>query len=205
MGAELVDDLDDHVDRVRRGRAAALAIDMPIGLLDHQPRRCDVEARARLGPRRSSVFPSPVRATLGVESYADACEVSRRASGKALSKQAFHLIPQISAIDQLIVPSDQGQIVEAHPELAFARLAGQPLEESKHTIGGHRRRIELLCAADDYFAAALVGLIDNTRLPAIDLLDAAANSVTARHVAGGTEYRLGSDVDAKGLSARIVF
>ena len=42
----------------------ALAIDIPIGLMDG-PRACDKAARTKLGtPRGSSVFPPPCRAAL---------------------------------------------------------------------------------------------------------------------------------------------
>ena len=44
--------------------ADVVAVDIPIGLPDAGPRRCDQLARARLGPRGSSVFPAPVRAAL---------------------------------------------------------------------------------------------------------------------------------------------
>ena len=43
------------------GRLVAAAIDIPIGLPARVPRPCDREARRLLGPRRSSVFPAPVR------------------------------------------------------------------------------------------------------------------------------------------------
>jgi predicted RNase H-like nuclease len=42
-----------------------VVIDIPIGLLDHGARTCDVEARRLLGrDRGSSVFPSPIRTML---------------------------------------------------------------------------------------------------------------------------------------------
>ena len=88
---------------LRRGRRprwttatlAALAVDMPIGLPDDGPRLADQQARRRLGARRSSVFPTPVRATLDAVDYPDALAISRRVSGKGLSKQAFNLLPRI--------------------------------------------------------------------------------------------------------------
>ena len=41
-----------------------IAIDIPIGLPEAGPRMCDIEARKLLGPRRSSVFPAPIRPAL---------------------------------------------------------------------------------------------------------------------------------------------
>src|SRR5258708_5160450 len=52
--------------------AKCIAVDIPIGLRDDgAARRCDVEARVKLGPgRRSSVFPAPARCLLENFSYA---------------------------------------------------------------------------------------------------------------------------------------
>jgi predicted RNase H-like nuclease len=45
--------------------AAAVALDMPIGLTCAGPRECDIAARRLLGwPRSSSVFPAPIRDAL---------------------------------------------------------------------------------------------------------------------------------------------
>src|ERR1043165_6133053 len=65
-----------------RDPALVTAIDIPIGLSASQPRAVDGEARRLLGPRASSVFPAPVRATLDALSYRDACETSHAACGK---------------------------------------------------------------------------------------------------------------------------
>jgi predicted RNase H-like nuclease len=58
---------------LERGDLAMVAVDMPIGLpFDESARMADVEARRRLGPRRSSVFPTPARAVLHARSFEDA-------------------------------------------------------------------------------------------------------------------------------------
>lgn len=200
--AERITDLGPLIDRLRGGGLGAIAIDMPIGLLDSQPRDCDVAARRVLGPRRSSVFPAPVRDTLAAVDYADACRRSRRCSGKALSIQAFNLIPKIAEVDRLVEPSDQDRLVEAHPECAFARLAGRPLDSAKRTADGAAMRAELLRT----WNPALGSLVDGPHgLPPIDLLDAAVLVVTAGHVIAGTEHRLGSQRDRRGLLAQIVY
>ncbi len=200
--ADLVTDLSPVVERLRNGSVAAIAIDMPIGLLDTQPRDCDVAARKVLGPRRSSVFPAPVRDTLEAADYQDACDRSRQSSGKALSIQAFNLIPKLIAVDQVVEPPDQDRLVEAHPECAFARLASQPLEHNKRTAEGAVTRRKLLADWDP----ALGALIESDHgLPKIDLLDAAVLVVTACHVVAGTEQRLGQQRDRRGLLAQIVY
>lgn len=196
-------DLRTLVADLRRGQVRAAAIDMPIGLVDHQPRAADVEARKLLGPRKSSVFPTPVRATLEAVDYADACKRSRAVSGKALSKQAFNLLPKIAQLDELVRPEDQDQLVEAHPELAFVRLADGHLDHAKRTSEGQAARRELLAAR--FGAATVDAVLGSGVAPTLDLTDAMANLTIAAHVASGTEHRLGCEIDSTGKRAEIVW
>lgn len=172
-------------------RATAIAIDMPIGLLDAGPRACDVEARRRLGPRRSSVFPAPLRPMLDATTYEDALRVA------GLSKQAYHLLPKIREVDGLMTPRRQRTIVEAHPELCFTRLLGQPCLAPKRTPEGRAER-----------RAAVADLpIDRPPRGAAwdDVLDAAALVHTARRLAAGAVERLGDGTrDRRGLRCEIV-
>lgn len=203
---ERLDSLDTIFEATRAGSLTVLAIDMPIGLLNDRSRSSDAAARKVLGPRRSSVFATPVRSTLEAADYVDACVRSRSASGKALSKQAFHLLPKIRHIDERIEPADQERIVEAHPECAFARLAGEPLLHPKATAAGRALRRQLLREALAPLTSTTTDdLIDAKVVPIIDLLDALVLLFTARHVAGGTERRLGGDLDPTGLFAEIVY
>ena len=200
--ADRLTDLRPLLHELRTGAVAAIAIDMPIGLLDDRPRTCDIEARKILGPRRSSVFPAPVRSTLDAVDYAEACERSRAASGKALSKQAFNLIPKIAEVDALVRPEDQDRFVEAHPECAFVRLAGVPLTEPKRTAQGQAMRRQLL---RDHHEALDAAIDAHPQLPTIDLIDAAVLTITAEHVVNRSERRLGNDVDRTGLRAVVVY
>lgn len=216
LQAARVEDLAPLIERLRTGDVAAVAIDMPIGLLDHQPRAADVEARKLLGPRRSSIFPTPVRVTLDAESYDEACRLSRQTSGKALSKQAFNLLPKIAELDKLVTPDDQDRLVEAHPECAFVRLAEAPLLHAKRTDEGKAQRIDLLTAHHPDLGELIRNNSNNNsktnadsttseRLPMLDLIDAAVLAVTARRVIEGSEVRLGTEVDRTGLRAQIVY
>jgi predicted RNase H-like nuclease len=99
-----------------------IGIDMPIGLSDDGARACDVQARRRLGRAGSSVFPAPLRVVLGCADHAAACEESRRASGKALSVQAWNLVPAIRSLDAALGEPPSDRVVEVHPELAFRAL-----------------------------------------------------------------------------------
>ena len=166
---------------------AAVALDMPMGLLLLPGRRaCDVEARRRLGPRRSSVFPAPSRAALAAGSFADA---------PGLSLQAWHLIPKVREVDDLLTPALQAIVVEAHPELAFAVLAGAPMAFPKRTPEG---RAERLAALGQVAPAVPAGA------RADDVLDALVLHRTALRWQAGEAIVLGDGtVDQRGLVLRI--
>lgn len=203
---ERVESLDDTVASVRDGTISALAIDMPIGLIDEHPRHADVEARKLLGPRRSSVFPTPLRVTLDAADYDDARVRSLDACGKALSKQAWNLMPKIRELDALIHASDQPAIAEAHPECAFLRLqADIPLDHAKSTEAGQALRIGLLRASGRFDATELDRALASKAAPVVDILDAIVLTVTARHMASWTDRRLGDQSDPSGRRAEIVY
>lgn len=186
---------------VATGRVAAAAVDMPIGLPDAGVRACDVAARARLGGRRSAVFPAPSRAVLGARDHAEAIVRERAASGRGLSLQAFRLVPKVAELDGLVTPELQDRLVEAHPELAFARLGGAPAAHPKRTPAGRAERRALL---------ARVGLAPDpdVRLPGAafdDVLDAAVLTLTAARVRDGAAEHLGDGGrDTRGLRMEIV-
>ncbi|BEP15101.1 DUF429 domain-containing protein [Acidothermaceae bacterium B102] len=178
---------------------AATGVDMPMGLADG-PRACDVQARARLGPRRSSVFPAPVRAVLGARSYADACARSRAACGRALSVQAWNLVPRIADLDAVLPDGGLPWLSEMHPELSFATMTGEPLVPKK-TSEGQAARVE-----------ALTGWVPELRLAEVprparteDALDALAIAWSALRWREGRAETLPDpwEVDARALPMRI--
>jgi len=124
------------------GPIEVVAIDMPIGLPDARPRRADLLARAAVGPRRSSVFTTPVRAALEAAHHATAVAINRKITGAGVSAQAFALRHKLLEVDAWVRCTDT-RVVEVHPEVSFATLAGTPLTERKITWTGavHRRRL----------------------------------------------------------------
>ncbi|NWG92552.1 MAG: DUF429 domain-containing protein [Parvularculaceae bacterium] len=188
--------------------AAAIMIDMPIGLADAGSRACETEARRRLGPRRASVFASPSRAMLAFERYEDA-NAYGKARGRGLSRQAFMIMPKIRELDRIITPEDQRRIGEAHPELAFAALKGAPCAHSKRSPEGARERRGLLAGAGVRRLDALIGEL-REKIPARscfaddDVLDAIALAMTAAARIEGRATRLGDGArDARGLVMEI--
>lgn len=113
-----------------------IAVDMPIGLpAAGQTRICEGAARKALGPRRHSIFSTPLRKYLQARSFSEV---------QGMSLQSFYLLPKIRELDEWITPSLQARVFEAHPELVFTRLAGQPLAHNKKTPEGRGLRRSLL-------------------------------------------------------------
>ena len=177
-----------------------VGIDMPIGLSDDGSRRCDVEARRALGRAGSSVFPAPVRPVLAATSYADACRLSREASGRALSLQAWNLVPSIRALGEALEAVPAARVVEVHPELAFRALDPR-VQDPKATARGLAQRLRALDPVMDALDALAAA---PARIPAVDALDACAAAWSARRVREGIARCVGDDAaDGRGRPMRI--
>jgi predicted RNase H-like nuclease len=177
-----------------------VAIDMPIGLSEDGVRACDLEARRRLGRAGSSVFPAPLRQVLDATDYLDACRISVAASGKALSRQSWNLVPAIRSLDEALGNPATDRVVEVHPELAF-RALDERVRDPKATARGLAQRMAALASVMD------VDLLDAPPLiPAVDVLDACAAAWSAQRIADGTAETLGDgSTDGRGRPMRICF
>ncbi len=82
--------------------AAAIGVDIPIGLISEGSRDCDELTREFVGPRRNSVFRTPVRDAISLESYEDASAVNRERSGYGMSKQMYNLRRKILEVDAVV-------------------------------------------------------------------------------------------------------
>lgn len=165
------------------GHLAAIGIDIPIGLPDTGRRIADVLAYQFVGPRRSSVFMTPARAALETDSHTTAVQVNRDRTGEGITIQAYGLRSRIFEVDRWVRQARR-RVVEVHPEVSFAGLAGGPLPDSKRTWAGvhHRRRLLAgagIHLADDVGQAGHQVAVD-------DVLDASAVAWTAARVAAGT-------------------
>jgi predicted RNase H-like nuclease len=199
----LVPALEEVVAALGSGRLAAAAIDIPIGLAASGPRACDRKARHLLGPRRSSVFPAPVRAVLGAITYEDACAVSRAVGGKGLSKQLYNILGKIREVDGLQSPGLQERLFEACPELSFAVMSGgAPMRHNKRTAEGRAERVATLIAN----LGEVAPVVDTPPKGATsdDVFDALALAWTARRYAAGSSIRLGDGVDDTGLRMEVI-
>jgi predicted RNase H-like nuclease len=175
-----------------------IGIDMPIGLAEDGVRACDVAARRQLGRAGSSVFPAPLRQVLEATDYADACRLSVEASGKALSRQAWNLVPAIRGLDAALGDPARRDVREVHPELSFREL-DPAVADPKVTARGSAQRLRALRRVMD------VDLLEAPPLvPAVDALDACAAAWSARRIADGDARSVGDDTrDSRGRPMRI--
>ena len=185
------------IEEVAAGTLAALAIDMPVGLAGDGPRACDAEARRLLGraarrcsrrrPGRCSAPPTGGGA-------------GRGGDGPQPPVQAYNLVTKVAELDRAMRPELQGRVVEAHPELAFRRLAGGPAAHpsarrraGRSAWGCWRRRpgdlsrVRALGAAPD------------------DILDAAVLALTANASVGTATGWATGRPDARGLRMEVAY
>ncbi|CAN5176075.1 hypothetical protein BH09ACT10_BH09ACT10_18980 [soil metagenome] len=167
---------------------AAVAIDIPIALPESAPRESDALARARLGPRRSSLFDTPMRAAIACETFAEANAVNRALCGRGLSVQSYGLRTRILDVQGWLAVDPGIPVIEVHPETSFALAHGAPLTHTKKSWAGMRLRTSILATvglvlADDLGLAGTFGSAD-------DVLDAAIAAWSARRFAEGIAERL---------------
>lgn len=181
---------------------SVVAIDMPIGLPDASIRRADLLGRELAGPRRSSVFTTPVRTAVEQDSYAHASALSRSLTGAGLSKQAFSLKRKLLEVD-VWVRTTEHRAFEVHPEVSFAAIAGRHLPHAKKSWAGVADRRRLLSRAglsipDDLGTAGARAAVD-------DVLDAAAAAWTALRIQHGEaqSHPDPAEIFSDGLSSAI--
>ncbi|MCZ0989520.1 DUF429 domain-containing protein [Streptomyces diastatochromogenes] len=185
----------------RAGGVAAIAVDMPLGLVEKGWRSADLEARTLLRVRRSSVFLVAPRPAWEESDYAAAGDRCHELTGHRLSRQAWALAPKLLEARACWLADER--IHEVHPEVSFYALAGGvPMSHAKKTWRGQMRRRQLLAAAglvlpDELGEADVV--------PADDVLDAVAAAWSAYRIALGVAGRIPEvpELDAEGRVVEI--
>lgn len=180
---------------------AVVAVDIPIGLTTGDRRTCDRQARRLLPGRASSVFPAPTLATAadrreGVD-HAEAVRRARDRGHPAPSIEAWNITDKITDVADALAAAAATTVVECHPEVTFARIAGRVLDRKKTAAGVGQRIAALAGHLDAVSALATVP----AGVPVDDALDALACLVTARRVRDGTAEPLG-DPDQRDPSGR---
>jgi len=184
---------------------ASIVIDIPIGLPDYGARACDQEARRRLGhPRRSSVFPAPIRSMLTAHDWEDACRIRWEREGKKCSKQVAAILPKIREVDKAMSGDLQKRIREGHPEVSFFMMNRErPVASKKKTRQGKSERLALLVPC---FPDIKWNLQVKPRALWVDILDAYACLWTAKRIATNQSKSFPQDStqDGVGLIMEIV-
>ncbi len=184
-----------------------IVIDIPIGLPESGRRACDLEARAMLGKRRSSVFTGVRRPLLAMTSY-EAANAWGKRDGEGLTRQMWNILPKIREVDDWITPSRSPIFREGHPELAFAGVSGWPMAHYKKTPAGEAERLDALAGFID--RATVLEWLDGARGSGAardDIVDALALCRSAARVVLGCHGQLPADPpkDARSLPMEMVF
>lgn len=98
------------------GGCAAVGVDVPIGLPEQGPRRCDLEARRRLGRAAASIFHAPIRAVLDATSHREACAALRQRGEAGMTIYTWGIVPKIRQWDALSSMVDIGAVLATAPE-----------------------------------------------------------------------------------------
>ena len=118
---------------------------------------------------------------------ADAQRLSRELSAQGVSRQALALGPRILALEALTRLHPDRVVIEVHPELSFAALAGRVLDPKKRAAGVGQRMAALQAWLPD--VAQIVGRAP-TDVPIDDALDALAALWSATRWRDGTARTL---------------
>ncbi|MFJ8021654.1 DUF429 domain-containing protein [Streptomyces sp. NPDC096311] len=191
--------LDTLIERA--GAVQAIAVDMPLGVVEKGWRAADLAARALLGIRRSSVFLIAPRSAWQEPDYVAAANRCQELTGSRLSRQAWALAPKLLEARACWLADER--IHEVHPEVSFSALAGGvPLAYAKKTWRGQNLRRALLAEAGLVLPDEL-GEAD--RIAVDDVLDAAAAAWSAHRIALGIAERVPavSELDAAGRPVEI--
>jgi predicted RNase H-like nuclease len=188
--------------------ARVIAVDVPIGLPAKGARDCDLQARRRLGPRRSSVFPVPIRPVLEATTPEEASRIRNDVEGKRMSLQAFGILRKVREIDRLLVQSRalRELVIEVHPEVSFALWRGEPMQHSKRRAEGRAERRRLIAESWGERLEDCETSIRGKGCAIDDLYDAFAALWSARRVVSGHAMEIPESrvFDVHGIPMRIV-
>ena len=178
-----------------------VGIDIPIGLPDSSIRQADVLARRALPGRASSVFTTLTRPAYLAADRVAADAVNRGLSGQGVGAQAFALRAKILEVDAWLRSRPTVDVIEVHPEVSFATMAGAPLP-GKRTAEGQQARLDALAAA----GIARPSVLRGSGYAADDVLDACAVAWSAHRRATGDARWLPDppEVFSDGIRAAIV-
>ena len=162
-----------------------VVIDMPIELNKKTYlRTCDVLAKKYLGKAfQSSIFIPPLKRVLKCSTYQEANELSRKITGKGLSKQSWHLKSKISEVQQISKLSNK--VYEGHPECSFKMLKKGSLKAKKKSVSGIFERLDLLKKVGLDPLSVDLKLENSSSIKIDDVLDSMVLFLTALRIVEG--------------------
>ena len=199
----------------RASESQLILIDIPIGLRTNEllERLCDLEARKILNKRKSSIFPAPSRFAINCNEYRLSSQKNKEATGRALSKQTFNIIPKIREVDNFVRSESYNPrkkiIREVHPEVCFWGLNGcSEMRYNKKAALGISERMEVLSA----YIKDVNKIFDKTRtrykknqVADDDIIDALVCAVTALFNESFSTFPLVPETDSYGIPMEIVY
>jgi predicted RNase H-like nuclease len=192
--------------------ATTVAVDVPIGLeTTASPRPNERAAAEYLGERRRTIVPAPVREAARKQRYPTAARVHERKTDGDLPEAAFERAHLVTAVDEFLTAIDDARAVflEAHPELCYRALAGEPLERRPSVAAGYAERMRVLAEFDRDAPPTVQSVAEATEghaVPIPAVLDAVALGLTVRPGPGQCRT-LPADppTDEEGLPIRYVY
>ena len=177
---------------------SVIVVNAPIGYVDRPgfgKRTCDLEVRALLGRRASTVHSSPARSTLegGQEQ-------------ERLDAVTAKMLPRYREVAAQMSQYRQRVVFEGHPELSFFQLnSATPLRWSKNTEAGRMERRRLVEERIPDIGKILESGLEH--VPQKHFLDVSALLWTARRVFGRAATRIPSSAewDSEGLRIEMVY
>jgi predicted RNase H-like nuclease len=161
---------------------AAIGVDMPLGLSTGIVRReADNLARAFVGPRGNTVFPTYPREVYEAADYDAARETCVKLTKGSISRQAYALGERILELEGMV--ERHRDIREVHPEVSFRAMADRHLSWAKTSWNGLHERTELLLEQGVEMPTEITQI---GNVGAEDVLDAAAAAWSADRIANRT-------------------
>ena len=116
--------------------AAAIAVDIPLGLADEDWRDADAAAKKFLGKRSSSVFMTPPKVALAQETHALGVARCRELTGKGFSIQAWGLKTKLLEANSLYESGDH-PMWEVHPRYRSPPWGCRPVTVRRNRGGAY--------------------------------------------------------------------
>lgn len=189
-------------------------IDMPKGIGDEQMRRnVDYQLISMLKPvRHHSVFIPPFREAIAQSTYNAAKDVQRVITGKAISIQAWNIVPKIREVDDFIQKNKRYESCfdESHPEFCFYKLnGGNHLKYPKKLTEGQEERLEILSryhgGVNEVFKTCMQ-THKRKDVKADDIIDAICLAISCFVSKGKGAYLINNPlIDSKGIAMRIAY